>query len=62
MLDTKGIIDDLAQAAIDGIDMSCLLRFYYDNQEEYYKDLTEEELLEAAEDYLHNFDVEDYLI
>ena len=59
-LDTETLIEDLADSAVDGIDMKDLIRFYRDYQNEWLTSLTEEELLEHAKDFLHNFDKKDY--
>ncbi len=60
MLDRDKLIHTIADSACDGIDLKDLLRFYYDSQCEWCDALSDQELIEHAEDYLCDFEEEDY--
>lgn len=59
-LDRETLIEDLAQSATDNIDLSSLLRYYYDEQHAWLTDLDDDELVEYAKDFLHSFEEKDY--
>ena len=51
----------LAESACESIDLKDLLAYYYDDQLGFLSGLSEDELFEYANDYLHDFDKEDYM-
>jgi hypothetical protein len=60
MLNRNKLIEDIADSAIDSIDLKDLMNYYRDSQIEYMESLTDMELLEHADIYLYDFVEEDY--
>jgi len=60
MLDRQKLIEEIADRACDGIDLKDLLQFYYESQYDWCDNLTNQELLEHASEYLCDFVEEDY--
>jgi len=59
-LDIETIINDMAVHSAENIDMTDLMQYFIEGQEEYLGRMTEEELLEYATEYLPGFRKEDY--
>ena len=62
MLDRDKLIRTIADSACDGVDIKDLLRFYYDSEVEWCEKLSNQELLDHAENYLCDFEQSDYII
>ena len=48
------LIHELADSLCDSVDLTTLLRMYYDDQVDYLSSLSDNELLEMSRDYLED--------